>query len=106
MSNVVYVDNNSIEKEVVASEKLVLVDFWATWCGPCKMIAPILDEISVERSDVKVVKIDVDENQELAQKFGIRSIPTLYLMKDGKVEATKMGGSSKAALNAWIDSNM
>jgi thioredoxin 1 len=106
MSNVVYVDNNSFEKEVVASEKLVLVDFWATWCGPCKMIAPILDEISVERSDVKVVKIDVDENQELAQKFGIRSIPTLYLMKDGKVEATKMGGSSKAALNAWIDSNM
>ncbi len=106
MSNVVYVDNNSFEKEVVASKKLVLVDFWATWCGPCKMIAPILDEISVERSDVKIVKIDVDENQALAQKFGIRSIPTLYLMKNGKVEATKIGGSSKAALNAWIDSNM
>lgn len=82
----------------------LFIDFWATWCGPCKTLSPILDELSLDRSDVKIVKIDVDQNQELAQKFGIRSIPTLYIMKDGKIEATKMGASSKAALSSWIDS--
>lgn len=106
MGNIVNVNKDNFEAEVIKSEKPVLVDFWAQWCGPCKMIAPILDEISSERQDVKIVKIDVDENQELAQKYGIRSIPTMYLFKDGNVEATKMGAGSKSALSSWIDSNI
>ncbi len=106
MGNVLNVNKDNFEAEVMKSEKPVLVDFWAQWCGPCKMIAPVLDEISSERQDVKIVKIDVDENQELAQKYGIRSIPTMYLFKDGNVEATKMGAGSKAALSSWIDSNI
>lgn len=106
MSKVVYADSTSFDQEVLKSDKPVLVDFWATWCGPCKMIAPILDELSNERTDIKIVKVDVDQNQELAQKFGIRSIPTLYIVNKGKVEATKMGASSKAALSAWVDANI
>lgn len=106
MGNIVNVNKDNFEAEVIKSEKPVLVDFWAQWCGPCKMIAPVLDEISSERQDVKIVKIDVDENQELAQKYGIRSIPTMYLFKDGNVEATKMGAGSKSALSSWLDSNI
>lgn len=106
MSNVLHATKENFEEIVMKSEVPVLVDFWATWCGPCKMIAPILDELSTERKDIKIVKVDVDQEQELAKKFGIRSIPTLYLMKNGEVEASKMGASSKAALAAWIDSNI
>ncbi len=106
MSNVLNVNQENFNAEVVKSDKPVLVDFWAKWCGPCKMIAPILDDISKERQDVKIVKVDVDENQELAVKYGIRSIPTMYLFKNGNIEATKMGAGSKAALNSWIDGNI
>ena len=106
MSKVLHVTNENFEQEVAQSNVPVLIDFWAEWCGPCKMIAPVLDEISVERTDIKIVKIDVDKNQELAQKFGIRSIPTLYIVNKGQVEATRMGASSKAALSSWIDSSI
>ena len=106
MSNnkVIHATTASFEQDVIKSEKPVLVDFWAKWCGPCKMIAPILDELSNEREDIKLVKVDVDENQELAVKYGIRSIPTMYVFSGGNIEATKMGASSKAALSAWVDS--
>ncbi len=105
MSKVIHVTTATFSEEVLKSNIPVLVDFWATWCGPCKMIAPVLDELSDERSDVKIVKVDVDENQELATKYGIRSIPTMYLFKNGAIEATKMGAASKSALSAWIDAN-
>lgn len=81
----------------------VLVDFWAPWCGPCKMIAPALDEIAGEMAGkVKVVKVNVDENQEVAAQFGIRSIPTLMVFKGGKLAATKVGAGSKSDLSKWI----
>ncbi len=106
MSKVLHVTNENFETEVNKSSKPVLVDFWAEWCGPCKMIAPVLDEMSVEREDLKIVKIDVDKNQDLARQFGIRSIPALYLISGGEVVATKMGAASKAALSGWVDSNI
>lgn len=106
MSNnkIVHATTSTFEQDVLKSDKPVLVDFWATWCGPCKMLAPILDELSNEREDIKIVKVDVDANQELAMKYGIRSIPTMYVFNAGAIEATKMGASSKAALSSWIDS--
>lgn len=106
MSKVLHVTDQDFEQVVLNSDVPVLVDFWATWCGPCKMIAPVLDELSTEREDIKIVKIDVDQNPETAKKFGVRSIPTLYIINNGKIEATKMGASSKSALAAWIDSNI
>lgn len=106
MSKVLHATSEDFDQVVLKSEVPVLVDFWATWCGPCKAIAPILDELSAERTDIKIVKIDVDQNQDIAKKFGVRSIPTLYIMNKGQVEASKMGASSKAALAAWIDANI
>ncbi len=106
MSNVVHATDANFAELVLKSDVPVVVDFWATWCGPCKMIAPILDELSLERKDVKIVKIDVDQNKETAAKYGVRSIPSLYLFTNGKVEASKLGASSKAALVAWIDGNI
>lgn len=85
--------------------KHVLVDFWAEWCGPCKMLSPVLDEIS-NREDIVIVKVDVEANKEIASQYGIRSIPALILFKDGEELATRLGASSTAALNSWIDSNM
>ncbi|MGM8215542.1 thioredoxin [Bacillaceae bacterium W0354] len=88
------------------SEGLVLVDFWATWCGPCKMIAPVLEEVDAEMGDkVKIVKLDVDENQETAQKFGVMSIPTLILFKDGEKVDQAMGYQPKDALVQFINKN-
>lgn len=106
MSNVTHTTSDTFEDMVLKSEKPVLVDFWATWCGPCKAIAPILDEVSSERKDVTIVKVDVDANQPLALKYGIRSIPTMVLFSNGKVEATKVGAVSKTALNSFLDSNI
>jgi thioredoxin 1 len=93
------------EEYVEKSNKLVIVDFWAPWCGPCRMVAPILEEISNEYKDrVEVAKINVDEQQDLAVRFGIMSIPTLILFKDGKVFDQTIGASSKNKLVSWIDS--
>ncbi|MEQ9452651.1 MAG: thioredoxin TrxA [Pseudomonadales bacterium] len=95
------------EADVLGADKPVLVDYWAEWCGPCKMIAPILDEIAEEYSDkLKVCKIDIDANQDTPKNFGIRGIPTLMLFKNGAVEATKVGALSKSQLQAFLDSNI
>jgi len=105
--NITYLTDDSFDAEVLQSELPVLVDFWAEWCGPCKMIAPILDEIAAEYTDkLKVTKINIDENSNTPPKFGIRGIPTLMLFKAGQVEATKVGAVSKSQLNAFIDSNI
>lgn len=103
---IVHVSDASFEQDVLSSELPVLVDFWAEWCGPCKMIAPILDEIAGEFSGkLKVCKVDVDSNPEIPGKFGIRGIPTLILFKDGNAEATKVGALSKSQLVEFIKEN-
>ena len=88
--------------EVLESEKPVLLDFWAPWCGPCRMVVPIVEEIARERSDIKVGKINVDENPELAGQFGVMSIPTLVVMKDGKIVNQSMGAKPKSAILAML----
>ena len=104
-SDIVYVTDDSFETEVLQSEVPVLVDYWAEWCGPCKMIAPILEEIVGEYTGkLKVAKLNIDENSATPPKFGIRGIPTLMIFKDGDVEATKVGALSKSQLTAFIDS--
>lgn len=90
--------NENFEQEVLKSEKPVLVDFWASWCGPCRMVSPIVDEISNESTDYKVGKINVDEQPVLAQKYGVMSIPTLMVFKDGKAVQTAVGARPKAAI--------
>ncbi len=101
----VKVDMNNFEAEVLQSAEPVVVDFWAEWCGPCKMIAPSLDEIAVELAGkVKIAKLNIDENPELAAKFGVRSIPTLAMFKGGEVADIKVGASPKTALSNWISS--
>jgi len=105
--NIVYLTDDSFEDEVVKAEGPVLVDYWADWCGPCKMIAPILDDIAEEYKDkVKIAKLNIDENPGTPPKYGIRGIPTLMLFKGGNVEATKVGAVSKSQLTAFIDSNV
>ncbi|MDH3326813.1 MAG: thioredoxin TrxA [Gammaproteobacteria bacterium] len=104
---IVYLTDDTFEAEVLNSEGPVLVDYWAEWCGPCKMIAPILDEIASEYDGkVKVAKLNIDENPNTPPKYGIRGIPTLMLFKGGNVEATKVGAVSKSQLTAFIDSNL
>lgn len=100
--SVLHINKNNFQEEVVRSEKPVLVDFWATWCGPCRMVSPIIDEIAQERSDIKVVKINVDEEPELAAAFQIVSIPTLMVIKGGKVVNHAMGARPKEQILAML----
>jgi len=104
---IVYVTDDSFEEEVLKSDLPVLVDYWAEWCGPCKMIAPILDEISAGyEGKLKIAKLNIDDNPGTPPKYGIRGIPTLMMFKGGDVEATKVGALSKSQLTAFIDSNL
>jgi len=104
MSNVSSISDSTFENEVTESAIPVLVDFWAQWCGPCKSIAPILDELSQKYAGkVKIVKLDVDANPATPPKFGVRGIPTLILFKDGQVKATQVGLLSKTELQSFID---
>jgi thioredoxin 1 len=102
-----HVSDATFESDVLKSGKPVLVDYWAEWCGPCKMIAPILDEVAGTYGDkLQVAKMNVDENREIPAKFGIRGIPTLMLFKDGELAATKVGAMSKAQLTAFLDQQL
>ena len=92
------VNKNNVNEEVLQSDKPVLIDFWASWCGPCRMVSPVVEEIASERSDIKVGKVNVDEEQELAMQFGVMSIPTLVVMKDGKVVSRAVGARPKAQI--------
>ena len=96
--SVINISLNNFENEVLRSDKPVLLDFWASWCGPCRMVGPILEEIAQEREDIKVAKVNVDEEQELASRFGIMSIPTLMVIRDGKVVNQAMGARPKNAI--------
>ena len=108
MSNhIINVTDSNFEQEVLSSEIPVLLDYWAEWCGPCKMIAPILNDIADEYSGkIKVAKINIDENPGTPAKFGVRGIPTLMIFKSGSIEATKVGAMSKSQLSAFIDSTI
>jgi len=103
-NDIVYVTDDSFEQEVLQSDIPVLVDYWAEWCGPCKMIAPILEEVVGDYAGkLKIAKLNIDENSGTPPKYGIRGIPTLMIFKDGDVEATKVGALSKSQLTAFID---
>ncbi len=105
--NILHLSDDSFEQDVIKSSNPVLVDYWAEWCGPCKMIAPILEEIASEYGGrIKVAKLNIDDNPQTPPKYGIRGIPTLMLFKDGNVEATKVGALSKSQLTAFIDNNI
>ncbi|TPW28397.1 thioredoxin [Pararhizobium mangrovi] len=101
----VKVDNANFQSEVLEANEPVVVDFWAEWCGPCKMIAPSLEEIATEMDGkVKVAKLNIDENPDLAAQYGVRSIPTLAMFKNGELADIKVGASPKASLSSWISS--
>jgi thioredoxin 1 len=105
--HIVHTTDATFSQDVLKSEKPVLLDFWAEWCGPCKMIAPILDEIAAEYQDrLKIAKLNIDENPQTPPKFGIRGIPTLILFKNGAVEAQKVGALSKSQLSAFLENNL
>ena len=105
--NIVHVTDASFEADVLQSDIPALVDFWAEWCGPCKMIAPILDEIATEYAGkIKISKVDVDSNPEAAAKFNVRGIPTLLILKNGVVEATKVGALSKGQLMEFVETQI
>lgn len=100
------ISDGDFEEKVLKADKPVLVDYWAEWCGPCKMIGPALEEISDEMDDLTVAKLNIDENPQTPTKYGVRGIPTLMLFKDGQVVATKVGAVPKGALSDWVKSNI
>ena len=103
----IIINDNSFEQEVLKSESLTLVDFWAEWCGPCKMIGPALEEISEEmKNEIRITKLNIDENPSTPQQYGVRGIPTLLLFKNGEVVAEKIGALSKTKLTEWISENI
>jgi thioredoxin 1 len=105
--HIVHTSDSTFSQDVLKSDKPVLLDFWAEWCGPCKMIAPILDEIATEYKDkVTIAKINIDQNPQTPPKFGIRGIPTVILFKNGTVEAQKVGAFSKSQLASFLDSHL
>ncbi|OQX39234.1 MAG: thioredoxin [Oceanospirillales bacterium LUC14_002_19_P2] len=107
MSEIVNITDATFEEQVLKAEMPVLVDYWAEWCGPCKMIAPVLEEIAAEYDGkLKLCKLNIDENEATAPKYGVRGIPTLMLFRNGAVEATKVGALSKSQLTAFLDSNL
>jgi thioredoxin 1 len=107
MIEISHVSDDTFEAEVINSDVPVLVDYWAEWCGPCKVIAPVLEEIASEYGGkMKICKLDIDANEQTPPKYGIRGIPTLMLFKNGAVEATKVGALSKSQLTAFLDSNI
>ena len=107
MADIQHVSDESFDSDVLDSDVPVLVDYWAEWCGPCKVIAPVLEEIASEYDGkIKVCKLDIDANETTPPKYGIRGIPTLMLFKNGNVEATKVGALSKSQLTAFLDSNI
>ena len=107
MIDISHVSDDTFESEVINSDVPVLVDYWAEWCGPCKVIAPVLEEIASEYDGkMKICKLDIDANEQTPPKYGIRGIPTLMLFKNGAVEATKVGALSKSQLTAFLDSNI
>ncbi len=104
---VLHVSDAEFNETVIKASGPVLVDYWAEWCGPCKMIAPVLDEVAAEYKDkLTVAKVNIDENPEAPQHYGVRGIPTLMIFKDGEVEATKVGALTKSQLTDFIDSNI
>lgn len=105
--NIISVTDDSFEQDVLNSNVPVLVDFWAEWCGPCKMLSPVLDEVAGQyEGKVIIAKLNIDENPATPQRYGVRGIPTLLLFKDGNIEATKVGALSKSQLTAFIDSSI
>ncbi len=107
MAAISHVSDDTFENDVLNSDVPVLVDYWAEWCGPCKVIAPVLEEIASEYDGkMRICKLDIDENEATPPKYGIRGIPTLMLFKNGQVEATKVGALSKSQLTAFLDSNI
>lgn len=106
-NNIIYLSDATFDQEVLKSTVPVLVDYWAEWCGPCKMIAPLLDEIASEFGDkLKVTKLNIDENKDIPPRYGIRGIPTLMLFKNGEVKATKVGALSKSQLTVFLNQNL